>query len=86
LRCAGHGARTGGTTMYRDRIRATLARQGKPEIDPRWVEAWMRLEYGTLDHLGGRTWTREVKVAAQCVEAATAEQNEALARSVVGRS
>jgi hypothetical protein len=72
--------------MYRDRIRATLARQGKAEIDPRWVEAWMRLEYGTLDHLGGRTWTREVKVAAQCVEAATAEQNEELARSVIGRS
>ena len=34
--------------MYRDRIRETLARQGKAGIDPRWVEAWMRLEHGTL--------------------------------------
>lgn len=57
--------------MYRDRIKETLARQGKAEIDPRWVEAWMRLEYGTLDHLGERIWTREVKVAAQCVEHST---------------
>ncbi len=72
--------------MYRERIRETLARAGKTGIDLRWVEAWMRLEYGTLDHLGGRTWTREVKIAAQCVEASTAEQNESLARSEVGLS
>jgi hypothetical protein len=72
--------------MYRERIRETLARLGKTGIDPRWVEAWMRLEYGTLDHLGGRTWNREVKVAAQCVEHSTPEVNESLARSEVGLS
>lgn len=71
--------------MYQERIRETLARQGKAGPDPRWVEAWMRLEYGTLDHSGGRTWTREVRMAARCVEATSPEKNEELARSLVGR-
>lgn len=67
--------------MYTNLIRETLAKQGRIGMNPAHVEAWMRAEYGTLDHLGGARWNRAVREAAECVDASTAADNDALAAS-----
>jgi hypothetical protein len=55
---------------YQQQIAETLARTGRLNAaDPRHVEAYMRLEFSTLDHLGGAAWTRAVSEALDCVEA-----------------
>ena len=51
-----------------------------PKYDPRHVEAYLRLEYGTLDHLSPATFTKEVRIACQCIDA-DPDQAEQLARS-----
>jgi hypothetical protein len=54
---------------YHAIIQAELERAGVTDIEPAWVEAWMRLEYGTLDHLPRSTFkwyieiTREIEAA-----------------------
>jgi len=68
--------------MYERTIRETMARMGRVgAAEPRWVEAWMRGDYGTLDHLGGALWDRAVREALECALASTAEFNERLAES-----
>lgn len=67
--------------MYRNMIRETLAKMGRIGTNPRHVEGWMILEFGTLDRLGGPAWKRAVSEAVDCVMAATPEQNERLADS-----
>ena len=37
-----------------------------PTINPVGVEASMRLQYGTLDHLGHETFVLEIKIARSC--------------------
>lgn len=49
--------------------------------DPRHVEAWMRLEHGTLDHLDAARFESEVCAANACITEAGAEESEALAAS-----
>ncbi len=51
-------------TPYTTKI-LTLA----PLHDPRHVEAFMRLEYGTLDALGPEHFRREVNMACLCIDA-----------------
>jgi hypothetical protein len=67
---------------YPNLIRECLAQAGRIGTDPRHVEAWMRLEHGTLDALSRKEFAREVEIAAQCVEAAGAADSEALAASL----
>jgi hypothetical protein len=50
--------------MYRDLIRKTA-----PLHDPRLIEAWMRLKHSTLDGLSPARFKREVRIAADCVDA-----------------
>jgi len=48
------------------------------DIDPRHVEAFMRLEYATLDHLSRSTFNREVRIGVACIReggVAAAERN-----------
>ena len=66
---------------YRETIRQDLARLGHVGMDPRAVEAWMRLEHSTLDGLDKRRWLSEIKVAVQCIKAAP-EQSARLIRSM----
>lgn len=47
--------------MYQD-----LIREIDPTCNPRHVEAWMRLQYGTLDHLPRETFADEIKMAKAC--------------------
>ena len=62
-------------TMYQRRIRDL----GITE-DPRHVEASMRTQYGTLDHLDAATFAREATLAAEAV-AADRDLAEQLAKS-----
>ena len=45
--------------------RATIQRLN-PEVNAAGVEASMRLQYGTLDHLDDATFRQEIDLARQC--------------------
>jgi hypothetical protein len=68
-------------SIYRQRIREILAAQGRIGTDPAHVEAWMRLEHGTLDGLSAAQFAREVSAAVECIEASTPDENRRLADS-----
>jgi hypothetical protein len=44
-----------------------LIQQIAPEANPRHVEAWLRIEHGTLDHLSRPRFEREVAIALACI-------------------
>ena len=53
---------------YPNRIRKALAKNPKLcDASPVLVEHWMRLQYGTLDHLDTRTFNREARLGAELV-------------------
>lgn len=55
---------------YQRVISETLAKSGHiGKYDPRHIEAYMRLEHGTLDALSRRQFDQEVEVCRQCVDA-----------------
>jgi hypothetical protein len=62
--------------MYR-----TIITQIAPSYDPRHIEAHMRSELGTLDHLSSERFAAEVTAAVMCIEAGGAEMAEKLAQS-----
>ena len=51
-------------TEYRGYQR--LIHEIDPTVDPAAVEAQMRLQYGTLDHLPRSTFVSETRIAKQC--------------------
>jgi hypothetical protein len=52
-----------------------------PNLDPRHVEAQMRIAHGTLDALDPTEFSAEARKAAACVDEASPEMSEQLARS-----
>jgi hypothetical protein len=68
---------------YEKTIQVELARRGRPEVSPRWVEAWIRLELGVLNWLGKAHWRKEVGIALECIDSSTPEINEKLAASLL---
>jgi hypothetical protein len=58
-----------------------LINQIDPTVNARYVEAYMRLQYGTLDNLSREQFVREVALCKQCIAATHPDQNEALAKS-----
>jgi hypothetical protein len=67
---------------YQDAICRVMNRDPRiPTTEPRIIEAWMRLKFGTLDAIGDAEFKREVRLAAECSHETTPEVNEALARS-----
>lgn len=62
--------------MYRD-----LFKKLQPAHDPRHVEAYIRLQYGTLGHLDRTTMKREARIAADCIVVGGIEAAESLAKS-----
>ena len=46
---------------------ADTFRKLQPTHDPRHIEAFIRLEYSTLNHLDLRTIKREANIAAECI-------------------
>ena len=67
--------------MYQRMIREILGKIGRDEIDPRHIEAYMRLEHRTLDGLSAPQFEREVVISAECVGAAGPVEAEACAAS-----
>ena len=51
------------------------------DVDPRHVEAYMRIEHSTLDHLSPRAFRREVGIAVRCIEEGGVAAAERAARS-----
>ena len=66
---------------YQQRIKAALAEAGRADLDPRWIEAFMRTEYGTLDGLSAARFSAEVRLCAQVCDAAGALGAERCAQS-----
>jgi len=67
---------------YQQAIREDLASLGLVgRHSPAVIEAWMRLEHGTLDHLSKVNFRREVAIASACADASRAEENRALVAS-----
>ena len=66
---------------YQQTIRETAARLGLVGVNPRHVEAWMRLEHPTLDGLSRSRFRDEVEVAIACIDRAGDDRSESLARS-----
>ena len=62
--------------MYREKI-VLLA----PLHDPRHVEAFMRAEHSTLDHLSERQFAAEVRMACACIDEGGVEMAERVAQS-----
>lgn len=62
--------------MYQTRILKLV-----PLYDPRQIEAMMRVEYGTLDHLTADRFAHEVEIARQCVDEAGPDMAERIAKS-----
>lgn len=72
------GARNGNPlTVYARHIHEAVPECG----DVRVIEAWMRLKFGTLDHLDPEEFRREAREAAVVADMATSTENDALVRS-----
>lgn len=67
--------------FYQEQIRLELARLGLLGIEARHVEAFMRLEHGTLDQLSKSQFVREVRDSARACLALGNAKSEELARS-----
>ena len=68
--------------MYQQMIREILAKQGHVgKYDPRHIEAFMRLEHGTLDALSPAKFRAEVAICAECVDEGGTLGAEDLAKS-----
>ena len=50
---------------YSERIRDAIAGTPWQDADPQVVECWIRLQYGTLDHLDRATFCAEAVLGAQ---------------------
>jgi len=68
-------------SAYRDLIVAALERQSLGNLDPRHVEAWIRVEHPTLFALDDEQFEREVAIAAACAIEQPTATSEALART-----
>jgi hypothetical protein len=64
------------------KIIAELASKDVPaDLDARHVEAFLRLQYHTLNHLDRATFRREIKIAIACIAEGGLEEAETLAES-----
>lgn len=67
-----------GSYFQRSIVRKGLVPQG---TDPRHLEGFIRLQYGTLGHLGWPDIKREVKIGLACIKEGGLEAAESNARS-----
>lgn len=66
---------------YQKTIANILEMQGRKDIDPRHIEAYMRLQYSTLDHLSYSDFFKECKICTECIDYDGKENTEKLAKS-----
>jgi len=67
--------------MYQQTIREMAAALGYVGINPRHVEAWMRIEHSTLDWMDRNRFRDEVEIAIACIRHAGPDKSESLAQS-----
>lgn len=67
--------------MYQKTIAAILQRLGRTDIDPRHVEAYIRLEHSTPDGLSFDRFVSETKIGIACVDAGGRNRAEQTAKS-----
>ena len=68
--------------MYQQTIREIQAEKGMiGKHDPRHIEGYMRLQYGTLGHLSRNDFEKEVDICSQCIMADGEANAEANAKS-----
>jgi hypothetical protein len=60
---------------------AMLAPRALSTDEIRWVEAWMRVEHSTLNHLSRAQAKKEIDIALECIAASPASDSERLAQS-----
>jgi hypothetical protein len=58
-----------------------IAELAGPGYDPRHIEAYMRIQFDTFDHLSRDDFKREVVICQQCIDVAGLEQAERCAKS-----
>jgi len=68
-------------SFYRKIIVEILADLGREDVDPRHVEAYMRLQYGSLGHVDRETFRREARIAIECIKITGVDDAEELAES-----
>jgi hypothetical protein len=68
-----------GPSMCRALIREDAERLGRPDVDLRQVEAYMRLECGPIDRLSRTEFLNEVIVAIHCLDTAGPQRANQLA-------
>ena len=66
---------------YADTIREVAERLGRPNVNPRWIEAFMRLEYPSLNGVSKESFNREVAVGIACIDAVGPKKAEQCAKS-----
>ena len=67
--------------MYQKMISEIKALQGNIDIDSRHIEAYMRVQYSTLDHLSPTLFEKEVHICSECVKESNYAESEKLAIS-----
>ena len=69
-------------SLYQEAIREDMAALGFiGRHDPATIEAWMRLEHGTLDGLSPSRFRAEVATSIECADASTPAENTSLCES-----
>lgn len=66
---------------YRALIEAALAKAGRADVNPSHVEAHMRAEHGTLDHLAPAAFRRKALAVIPYIDGMTPADNDKLAWS-----
>lgn len=66
---------------YHNVIIKQLEKLGRTDIDPRHIEAFMRVQYRSLDALSDRDFFNEAKICIACVDQVGKEEAEKTARS-----
>lgn len=61
------------SSHYAKAIEGILLEAGVSDVSPQAVEEWMRLQYGTLDHLDPVTFEAEALLGVECERSARAE-------------
>ena len=64
-------------SLYQDRIAEIVG----PEYDPRHIEAFMRVQYGPLDHLPRDLFEADARFCAACLDEIGKDEGEKAARS-----
>jgi len=66
---------------YHNVIIKQLQKLKRTDIDPRHIEAFMRVQYGSLDALSDRDFFKEAKICIMCVDEVGKKEAEETARS-----